>query len=112
MVLVVPATPAILLLPAPCCLGNSGIWPAAYLPSKVIPSLLLCTAGDSCIEEQAKLHMLYSTCHSVSQNLRESGFQTCPTYVTWLLEVDTNPIPPSPSSRIISIQQTWQTTDN
>ena len=102
--LVVPATPAILLLPAPCCLGNSGIWPAAYLPSKVIPSLLPCTAGDYCIEEQAKLHMLYSTCHPVSQNLRESGFQTCPTYVTWLLEVDTNPIPPSPSSRIIFIQ--------
>ena len=66
---------------------------AAYLPSKVIPSL---STGDSCIEEQAKLHMLYSTCHPVSQNLRESGFQTCPTYVTWLLEVDTNPNPPFP----------------
>ena len=31
--------PAILLLPAPCCLGNSGIWPPAYLPRKVILSL-------------------------------------------------------------------------
>ena len=100
MVLVVPGTPAILLLPAPCCLGNSGIWPAAYLPSRVILSLLLCTTGDSCIEEQAKLRRLCSTCHPVSQNQRESGVQICPTYVTWLLGVDT--LTPTPLSSRLS----------
>ena len=51
------------------------------------PPPLLCTTGDSCIEEQAKLRRLCSTCHPVSQNQRESGVQICPTYVTWLQRV-------------------------
>ena len=100
---------------ASCPLLSGKLRDLANLPAKQShpqpPPPLLCTTGDPCIGKQAKLHRLHSTCHPVSQNQRESGVQICPTYVTWLLRVDT--LTPTPlSSRIIFILWTWQTTDN
>ena len=97
MVLVVPATRPFSCFLPPAVWETQGSGHQPTCPAKSSSASPTSTTGDSCIEELAKVCMLYSTCHPVFQNQRESGVQLCPTYVTWLPGVDTLP------SRIIFI---------
>ena len=75
VVLVVPGTPAILLLPAPCCLGNSGI--CSYLLAKSSSASItsfLHQQGRLLLNEQATW-VSSSAFATLSLGISESGVE-------------------------------------
>ena len=61
--------PAILLLPAPCCLGNSGI--CSYLLAKSSSASITSFLHQPSFKRAGNLGVLLCICYSVSRNQRK-----------------------------------------